>query len=541
MTPREPQRANEGTFNGRYVLQELVARGGMGEVFRALVTGADGFEKPVAVKRILPSRSTRADIVEMFVKEAKLMTSLSHPNIVDVLDFGKAEDGSYFLVLEWIEGLDLGKLVSASDGPLPLDLVWAIAREILRGLAYAHGRSTAHGGALVHRDVSPGNVLVSTVGEVKLADFGVASNADAEDTNGLVVGKPGYMAPEQLLGETADPRADLFSAAVVVFHLLTGRSPIRGEGAPERMQATLEGDTLEIDSLRADAPSGLGTFFKKALSVNPESRFQTAKEMSGALDAAMREVAMVASSDAIASAVAAALERASRARPAPIILGKNLATFATRVTMHATGAGFTIAAPEAEPVVAPPKGDEETTPEGTNLAPTSPRRTPLIALAAVLFAGGGALAYWRWARDDSSAYVEANATMMSASNADPSAVRASSASVESAEVSAQAPTDAPTEFAPRPKLSGAPVFASGAMPSGLKSATAAAPACSGSVVFAASHAWVITGGPQRVEAPGRYAWPCGTYGLTATSRLDDAKRGATAVVTEGKTARVDLR
>jgi serine/threonine protein kinase len=556
-------------LQGRYLLQELVARGGMGEVFRAVVSGANGFEKQVAVKRILPTRSSRPEMIELFVNEAKLMTSLSHPNVVDVLDFGKAEDGSYFLVLEWIEGLDLGRFVAALQEPMQFDLAWAIAREMLRGLAYAHSRGRAQGGPLVHRDISPGNVLVSSVGEVKLADFGVASSAG--DAKGVLVGKPGYMAPEQLQGGAVDERADLFAAGVVLFFMLTKRSPFRGDGAAERMQATLAGDVLLLDSLRPDAPASLATFFDRALAVDPSSRFQNAKEMSAALDSALKEVAIVASADSLASAVAQALESAPAARPAPIVLGRELGTVATRITHSATGSAFTVSyaaeplpstitgglqelPPSPSPSLGPSASSEEALlpqaalpeversaqipqtalPADAAPAPAGTRSLarPLAAIAVGLLSLGAA-AVWLRPSSPAASQPSAAVAIRVESSLPPAASERAPASAVLSAVAPTGPTSSAKPTGTLPSRSASATL--------LRSASAAAPACSGSVIFAATHAWLISGGPQRVEAPGRYQWPCGSYGLTVTSRLDGSTRAAVAVIKEGQVSRVDLR
>ena len=191
----------------------------MGEVFRAVAVGESGFEKPVVIKRILPAHLGRDDLAELFIAEAKLMTRLAHPNIVEVLDFGRGESGDYFLVLELVDGVDLARLhrgITARTERFPVALALYIAAQVLRGLHHAHAKSAGEGGWLVHRDVSPGNVLLSTAGEVKVADFGVAliARPDAEERSPrarLLVGKPQYMASEQYDGADVDPRADLFS------------------------------------------------------------------------------------------------------------------------------------------------------------------------------------------------------------------------------------------------------------------------------------------------------------------------------------------
>ncbi len=218
---------------GRYMIRERIARGGMGEVFGAVAVGVDGFEKPVVIKRLLPKFAGRTDLARLFAAEAKLMTRLVHPNIVQVIDFGRGENEDYFLVMELVRGVDVGRLVqwhSKRSSRIPLPIVVFIVSQVLRGLAYAHATFSADGQRLVHRDISPGNVLVSTFGEVKVADFGVALVAVQADANvatpGLVVGKPGYIAPEQFGCSAVDERADLYSLGALFFEALTGELPV---------------------------------------------------------------------------------------------------------------------------------------------------------------------------------------------------------------------------------------------------------------------------------------------------------------------------
>src|SRR6185436_18945871 len=181
---------------GRYLIKERMAQGGMGEVFLAVAVGADGFEKPVVIKRLLPKFAGRADIVSLLAREAKLMTRLIHPNIVQVIDFGRGQSDDYFLVMELVSGTDLGRFCRAqttSEGRVPVPQALFIVSQMLRGLSYAHATASADGKRLVHRDISPGNVLLSTHGEVKIADFGVAlvaGSADPGEHDGWLVGKP---------------------------------------------------------------------------------------------------------------------------------------------------------------------------------------------------------------------------------------------------------------------------------------------------------------------------------------------------------------
>src|SRR6185369_15686783 len=211
---------------GRYLIRERMAQGGMGEVFLAVAVGADGFEKPVVIKRLLPKFAGRADIVSLLAREAKLMTRLIHPNIVQVIDFGRDQNDDYFLVMELVGGTDLGRFCQVqNEKRVPAPIALFIASQMLRGLAYAHATASADGKRLVHRDISPGNVLLSTFGEVKVADFGVAlvaSSADDGGHDGWLVGKPAYMAPEQLERSGVDERADIYSVGAVLFQTLTG-------------------------------------------------------------------------------------------------------------------------------------------------------------------------------------------------------------------------------------------------------------------------------------------------------------------------------
>lgn len=200
---------------GRYELLGSLGSGGMGDVHRARAYGAAGTVKELCIKRIRASRLTDAHAVDRFVTEARLSMRLSHGNIVPVFDFGRA-DGQYFLAMEWVDGADLRALLR--PGPLTPCVAAHVAAEVARALAYAHGLDEAEGGPLIHRDVKPGNVLVSTSGDVKLVDFGVAVTgwAGADGRAGTVA----YMSPEQERGAAVDPRADLFSLGVVLAEML---------------------------------------------------------------------------------------------------------------------------------------------------------------------------------------------------------------------------------------------------------------------------------------------------------------------------------
>ncbi|MFK7990448.1 MAG: protein kinase [Sandaracinaceae bacterium] len=229
---------------GNYELLERIAEGGMAEVWRARSLGAAGFEKVVVVKRVLPSLLARPGFAELLVREAKIAARLSHPNVVQIFDLGE-QDGSYFIAMEYLRGRDLAAALgyrSVSESPLSLPMrVW-IAAEVAKALDYAHRARGEDGGPLsiVHRDVSPQNVLLGFEGEVKVADFGI-SRADepglgrGEDPK-ILRGKYAYMSPEQARGEPLDRRSDLFSFGILLFELLTRRRMFRGRTSQETLE-----------------------------------------------------------------------------------------------------------------------------------------------------------------------------------------------------------------------------------------------------------------------------------------------------------------
>ncbi|MCC7535888.1 MAG: protein kinase [Deltaproteobacteria bacterium] len=233
---------------GKYQLLELLARGGMAEVFKAKSYGVEGFEKILVCKRILPELSNNPDFVEMFINEAKIAVTLSHANIVQVFDLGRADD-TYFIAMEYVAGLDLATVMrrgKRSNRPLPPELAVYVAGEVAKGLDYAHRRRDAQMRPLgiVHRDVSPQNVLVSYEGEVKLTDFGIAKARHIiEDVQeGVLKGKYAYMAPEQARGDRVDARADIYALGVVLYEALSGANPFEADSTYETLRRVREGD-----------------------------------------------------------------------------------------------------------------------------------------------------------------------------------------------------------------------------------------------------------------------------------------------------------
>jgi hypothetical protein len=285
---RLAQRSRQRDLLGKYVLGERIGIGGMAEVFDATYSPEGGFERRVAVKRILPTLAGNPDAVALFRREAELGASLAHPNIVQVLDFG-ADADTFFLAMEFVEGVSLEKVLDAArvDGePLPLSTCTFVLWQLAEALDYIHQRRSPTGEllSLVHRDLNPPNVMVSRNGEVKLADFGIARSVQtpSHTRTGAVRGKLGYMAPEQLLSKPYDARADLFALGVTMHELLNGRRLFSGESDLRVIQACIEAPVLAPSALRADA-APLDAVVMGLLERDVTRRTQTAREVREAL------------------------------------------------------------------------------------------------------------------------------------------------------------------------------------------------------------------------------------------------------------------
>ena len=227
----------------RYELLDRIGVGGMAEIFRGKAVAAGGFEKPVAIKRILPHLAADPRFVELLIAEAKVLSLLKHRNIVQIFDVGLGDDGKHFLVMEFVDGKDIGALqrvLQTQRRKLPFDLVLHIGAEICEALEHAVTSRGPDGKpmGLVHRDVSPSNVLISRAGEVKLTDFGIAKRAEQDATQGGAVrGKFAYISPEQARNEHLDPRSDVFSVGVLMWELLCNRGLFSGLGDLEALRA----------------------------------------------------------------------------------------------------------------------------------------------------------------------------------------------------------------------------------------------------------------------------------------------------------------
>lgn len=272
---------------GRYQLLERVAAGGMGEVWVGLQTGIGRFERPVAVKLLLPHLINDERLVKMFLQEARLGAQLSHANVVQVFDVGFEHD-RYFIVMELVRGVSLSTAIAGLSGAqerLPADLLAYVGRCLCDGLHVAHEKRGADGKPLhfVHRDVTPHNVLVSTDGAVKLTDFGIARVAEGDRLSrpGLVLGKLSYLSPEQLLGQPVDARTDVFAAGATLFHLAALEKPFESATGPTLDPMRLPMVPLRV--LRPDLPKPFAEAIERAMHPDLAQRFSTAREFRNAL------------------------------------------------------------------------------------------------------------------------------------------------------------------------------------------------------------------------------------------------------------------
>ncbi|ABF91363.1 serine/threonine protein kinase [Myxococcus xanthus DK 1622] len=283
--PTSPQKTTR--VFGNYEVLSVLGKGGMAEVYRARVLSGPREGWTVALKRLLPALTRDPESVSLFAREAQLSKQLHHPNIVTVLDAGALE-GIYFIVMELVDGRDLGQILrrcKVRGIPLPLDFAVYLGKVLLEALAYAHSATGPQGERLgiVHCDVSPSNLFISRVGEIKLGDFGVSRVlVDGKLQGGEVLGKPYYLSPESLLGEV-NPEADLWAATVVLYELLTLERPFTGTTPDAVFNAIRARQYRPLRELRPDIPEALEAVVARAFAERPEDRFPTAEEFAQAL------------------------------------------------------------------------------------------------------------------------------------------------------------------------------------------------------------------------------------------------------------------
>jgi serine/threonine protein kinase len=279
---------------GNYFLLERLAIGGMAEVYLAKSSGMAGFEELVALKRILPTIAADDEFVAMFIDEAKIAGQLSHTNVARIFDLGKIEN-SYFIAMEYISGHDLRTLWDrvCSEGFMPIELACYVAQKICAGLDYAHRKRDSRGRALgiIHRDVSPQNVLMSYTGDIKVIDFGIAKAANrmVRTATGILKGKFAYMAPEQARGDPTDHRADIFAIGVIFYELLTGERAFKADTDYALLKKVREVNLIPPRDLRPEIPRQLEDIIYKAMSKDASHRYAWASALATDLDRFMSE------------------------------------------------------------------------------------------------------------------------------------------------------------------------------------------------------------------------------------------------------------
>ncbi|HEY3352440.1 MAG TPA: serine/threonine-protein kinase, partial [Polyangia bacterium] len=292
---------------GKYHLVRRLAVGGMAEIFLAEHRAEAGFVRPVVIKRVLPNLSENPEFITMFLDEARLLARLIHPNVVHVYDFGRIDD-TYFLALEYVRGGNLRELFGRLKGaPLPIGHALYLAGQCLAGLDHAH-RARASDGTplrLVHRDISPSNILLSIDGAAKLADFGIArSTLQQVHTAAFVIkGKLSYMSPEQVTGRPLDARSDLFSTGVLLWEMITGRRLFARDSPGEIQHAICIEPLPDARDYRHDIPDPVLALLDRALMKERDRRFPTAAAMQAAIDECLMACRLVVGAQQLGSFV----------------------------------------------------------------------------------------------------------------------------------------------------------------------------------------------------------------------------------------------
>jgi serine/threonine-protein kinase len=306
--------SDDTLFADKYELRELAGRGGMAEVWRAQQHGAAGFSRPVGLKRILPHLASKETFVRMFIEEARICAQLMHPNIIQIYDFGY-ERGTYFLVMEWVEGLNLMRFLESYEQRemmVPWPIIAALGIEALKALGAAHDREDNEGkpAPVIHRDVTPPNILIGLNGIVKLSDFGLARAMDRSRLTDpdVIKGKMAYLAPELTMGQSASIQTDMYALGVTIWQALAGRRLFKGKTNAEIFMKAREAEVPPLDELRPDLPTDLTFTIQRALAPDPADRFSSTHDMRNRLTRLLRKSPVTTDARLIARAVAEARE-----------------------------------------------------------------------------------------------------------------------------------------------------------------------------------------------------------------------------------------
>jgi serine/threonine-protein kinase len=305
----------------RYRVVEKLESGGMAEVFRAESEGLQGFRKQVAIKRVLPHLSSKKKFISMFLDEARLSAQLSHSNCVQVFDIGVG-DNAFFIVMEFVDGANLKAIIEhlkKHGRDFPVEAAVYISLELCKGLAYAHELTDSGGVPLhiVHRDMSPPNVLITKNGEVKIVDFGLAkANSQLEKSEpGIIKGKFSYLSPEAAMGQEVDARTDVFAVGIILWELLAGQRLFLGETDFQTVKKVQAATVPPISSLNKKVPTELEKIISKSLARDPAQRFGTARALGMELSKFMFKYGVAVSTFDIANLVQGAMKERQRHRP----------------------------------------------------------------------------------------------------------------------------------------------------------------------------------------------------------------------------------
>ena len=419
-----------GETFGKYVLVRRLATGGMADIYLARQSGVEGFQKPCVIKRILPQLADDQQFVNMFLDEARIAALLTHPNIVQIFDLGK-QDGSYFLAMEHVHGEDLTRILDAEQQrgatALPLPIAMRIIAQVAEGLDYAHHAADEDGHPLgiVHRDVSPPNVIVSYTGSVKIVDFGIAKAAVKHTRTevGVIKGKVPYMSPEQVQGLDLDKRSDIFSLGALLYELSTGAKPFAGDNVAQLcMQIVANEPPVPVG-----VPRGLSDVILRCLAKRPEDRFETAAELAQTLEhlggvattqqvaAYMKELFPVQSRQSLPPGMKTPIEKTAAQSPR----AKSAPQMAFDHTVQvgpdpAFGSGMHAPLRDDEPTILDPRfaGRDSLEMEagGREALEKSLRnlrrgRSWSVAFVILLLGGGGGAGYWWWQKQSSTPAV----------------------------------------------------------------------------------------------------------------------------------------
>jgi serine/threonine protein kinase len=345
---------------GKFFLLQKIATGGMAEIFRAKSAGAGGFEKELALKRILPTLSSDRQFVRMLVNEAKLTVALTHPTIAQVYELGEVDD-TYFIAMEFVDGASIHDCMWSSQKagrPLTIEQSIYLCLEVLRGLDYAHKKTDGSGNplGLVHCDVSPDNAMITWDGAVKLLDFGIARAAQGALSNyreGTLMGKLNYVAPEQANGEWFDLRVDLFAVGVMFYELITGKHPFGRVESVDELRASRKRPVIAPSKVKPGLPEELDAFVLKSLAAHRDDRFQSAKEMADELNDLLFPTAVHAVSEHLAATMKEIyrerIERQQRLRSGDALNIKVLLNVKARDSADVTPRGTPILPDPVEP------------------------------------------------------------------------------------------------------------------------------------------------------------------------------------------------